>query len=110
MRPHKHINKTEAIHIIEGNGTAVFFDEDGVVNNIVRLGDYLSGLPFYYRLNTSYFHTLVIESDFLVFHEVINGPFRKEDTIFAPWAPDGIDEIAVNKFQAFLARELSRLK
>jgi hypothetical protein len=33
-------------------------------------------------------HTLIVRSEFLVFHETTNGPFNREDTIFPLWAPE----------------------
>ena len=88
IRPHKHLNKSESLHLIEGQADAVFFDDDGRVAEVVSLGDYASGKPFYYRIAEPRFHTLVVRSECLVFHETTNGPFNRQDTIFAPWAPE----------------------
>jgi hypothetical protein len=48
------------------------------------------------------FHTLIIRSDVLVFHETTNGPFDRRDTVFAPWAPQDGDVNAVSTFMADL--------
>lgn len=98
IRPHKHLNKTESFHIIEGSVDVIVFDEEGDIIEIIRMGDYLSGCEFYYRISDPYYHTLLIRSDFLVFHETTNGPFKRSDTIFAPWAPDENDKAARTKF------------
>ena len=105
VRPHKHVNKSESVHIIEGEVEIVFLDDAGAVSDVVRLGDYRSGREFYYRVGDPRFHTLLITSEFLVFHEVTNGPFRREETIFAPWAPEESDAAACGAFQARVARE-----
>ena len=88
VRPHKHIGKSESLHVIEGEADVVFFTEGGSVREVVPIGTATSGRTFYYRLAASWYHTLLVRSEFLVFHEVTNGPFKPEDTLFAPWAPD----------------------
>ena len=107
VRPHKHLNKSESVHIIEGEVDVVFLDEAGEVSDVVRLGDYRSGREFYYRMSSPLYHTLLIASEFLVFHEVTNGPFRREETVFAPWAPEERDPAACGVFQGRLAREVA---
>lgn len=87
VRPHKHVGKSESFHIIEGNLKVVIFDEQGNVWKVINMGDYRLGGMFYYRLSEAYFHTVIPLSDFVVFHEVTNGPFKREDTIYAEWAP-----------------------
>ncbi len=107
VRPHKHLNKSEAVHIIEGEVDVVFLNEAGAVSDVVRMGDYRSGREFYYRVGSPLYHTLLILSEFLVFHEITNGPFRREETIFAPWAPEESDPVACGEFQARVAREVA---
>lgn len=104
VRPHKHLNKSESFHVIEGSVDVIVFDEDGSIIEVIRMGDYLSGRRFYYRMSDPYYHTLLIRSDFLVFHETTNGPFKKSDTILAPWAPDETDSAAVKEFMEHLAQ------
>jgi cupin fold WbuC family metalloprotein len=87
IHPHKHINKVESFHIVEGLVDVVVFDDFGGVIDVVELGDASTGKNFYYRLTDSLFHSLLIYSDFLVVHEVTNGPFVENETILAPFAP-----------------------
>ena len=103
VRPHKHLQKSESVHIIEGEVNVVFFDAAGAVAEVVRMGDYGSGRKFYYRIGGPRYHTLLITSEFLVFHEVTNGPFRREDTVFAPWGPEEADAAACAAFQQRVA-------
>lgn len=44
------------------------------------------------------YHTLLINSPVFVFHEITGGPFRREDTLFAPWAPTEDQPEAVAEF------------
>ena len=92
FRPHKHIQKSESFHIIDGELKVVIFDEDGKVTEVIGMGDYTSKEKFYYRLSESCFHTVIPVSYLVVFHETTNGPFRREDIVFAPWAPADDEE------------------
>jgi len=91
IRPHKHLNKSESLHVVEGDADFVLFNKQGDIAEIISLGQYSSGRKFYYRMSESYYHTLMINSDFFVFHETTKGPFRSADTVFAPWAPEESD-------------------
>ena len=102
VRPHKHVGKTESFHIIEGSVDIILFDEDGQINEIIPMGDYASGRKFFYRLPSSHYHTLMIKSDVLVFHEITNGPFKPEDTVWASWAPNESDLDEVSQYMEMI--------
>jgi hypothetical protein len=72
----------------------VVFDDDGTLTDLIELGDSTTGRAFFYRLAQSKFHALLLKTAFLVVHEVTNGPFVRENTLLAPWAPteDHLDE------------------
>lgn len=106
IRPHKHLQKKESYHVIEGKADIILFDEKGSIQNIIPLGNFASGKDFYYKLNDPIYHTMVIHSEYLVFVEVTNGPFRKDDNIFAPWSPDEKDAQAVNAYLRKLKQDL----
>ncbi len=101
VRPHKHLGKTESFHVIEGAVDVIVFDQVGNLSEVISMGDYMSGREFYYRLSDPLYHTLLIRSDVLVFHETTTGPFVRADTVFAPWAPEEDDHPSRS---AFLAR------
>lgn len=98
--PHKHISKSESFHIIEGELSVFLFDEDGSMIETIKMGETSSDRVFYYRLSSTIYHSILPESEFVVFHEVTNGPFDREDMIIAPWAPaeedDGAKKLFVN--------------
>lgn len=96
VRPHKHIGKSESFHVITGEVDVVLFDDDGKVTDVFPMGPFASGRPFFYRIAEPLFHTLLIRSPYLVFHETTMGPFRRDQTSYAPWAPDGqqLEEVA----------------
>jgi cupin fold WbuC family metalloprotein len=103
VKPHKHANKTESFHIIEGKADIIIFHEDGSIDQVISMGDIYSGLKFFYRLPPFRYHTLLIHSEVLVFHEITNGPFRVEDTIWASWSPEETDVDAVSRYMAKIA-------
>lgn len=106
VRPHKHFNKSESLHILEGSADVVLFDEKGNVTEVIPVGEHLSGQKFFYRMATPRYHTLIIHSDFLVFHETTRGPFQKSDTLFAPWAPE---ESNIEACQAYNRKLIDRI-
>lgn len=102
FQPHKHLNKSESFHMIEGRVTVVFFDDDGTAGERVLLGPPDGERPFYYRLSEARFHTVLVETDTAVFHETTNGPFRPEDTVYADWAP--ADTAPADQIAAFVEK------
>jgi cupin fold WbuC family metalloprotein len=110
VRPHKHHGKCESLHVIEGTAEAVFFNEDGSIRDAISLGDIGSGSAFFYRTAEPVYHTLLITSPVFVFHETTGGPFRREDTIFAPWAPTEDKPEAVGAFTQQVTEALTAFK
>ena len=96
--------------MIEGLVDVVMFDDSGNVQDLIRMGDYASGRVFYYRVASPVFHTLIIRSDVLVFHETTNGPFDRSDTVFAPWAPSDDETESVRTFMADLNHRISLVR
>lgn len=94
VRPHKHLEKTESMAILEGEVDVVLFNENGSIRQVIPMGTPDSGKVFYQRLSDSIYHTLIIRTDFLVFHETTEGPFLRGNTIFPEWAPTEHDEAA----------------
>lgn len=98
IRPHKHFRKPESFHVVEGAAVIIFFSDEGVINEVIRVGDLNSGKPFYFRNDTPRYHTQIITSDFLVFHETTKGPLNQEDTVFAPWAPEESNATGIKSY------------
>jgi cupin fold WbuC family metalloprotein len=87
VRPHRHADKSESFHIIEGELDLVLFDDAGAVIDVIAMGPYQSGKAFFYRLMEPCFHTILVKTPYALFHETTNGPFDAADTEFAEWAP-----------------------
>lgn len=98
VRPHRHINKSESFHVVEGELDVVFFDDTGQVTRRVAMGTVGSDRVFVYRLACNLWHTIVFRTNVVVVHETTNGPFSPEESQIAPWSPDPADREAVAKF------------
>jgi len=98
VRPHKHINRTESILILEGKVDIIIFDNKGIVKDVIKLGNYASGLNCYLRINPSIFHSLIVKSNYVLFLETTTGPFNLKDTVYANWAPAYIDFKGVKEY------------
>ena len=92
IRPHRHTSKTESYHMIFGELDIVLFDDNGMANSLISMGSFTSGKPYVYRINTPVWHSVIIRSEYAGIHEVTNGPFRIEESEFAPWAPEQLEE------------------
>ena len=98
IRPHKHLNKSESLHVIEGSADAIFFDNKGNIIKKQRLGGKSKNTDFYYRISDSVFHTLKIRSKYFIFHESTQGPFIKNKTKYANWSPVENDTLNAKNF------------
>src|SRR5262249_39994375 len=104
IRPHRHRAKTESYHIIFGELDIVLFDENGCPTRVISMGDLASGKTLVYRMNSPVWHSVIIRSEYAAIHEVTNGPFRAEESEFAPWSP-----AEPAKLRAFLTKSVDRL-
>src|SRR6185436_3958485 len=102
VRPHRHHGRAESIHVIEGFADLVLFSEQGKIDRIVRLGPPGAGLTWYVRLPRPIFHTLVLRGEDFIFQETTLGPFQRENTEMAPWAPEDSDASAVAAYKCAL--------
>jgi cupin fold WbuC family metalloprotein len=91
VAPHRHLSKSESFLIIEGQALVLLFSEDGRSVERLPMGSAETTRPFYYRMPARQYHSMAIETEFLVFAESTKGPFRKEDMENAPWAPEPND-------------------
>ncbi len=87
VRPHKHLGKAESMTVLQGVADIIMFTDEGAIFDIIEMGAPGSGKVFYYRLDKPIFHSMLIKTDFLVFYEATEGPFKREMTAFPDWAP-----------------------
>ena len=85
--PHKHIDKSESYHIIEGRMIITIFDDKGTIKDECLLDE---DDTFLFRIGENTFHTTVPKTEYVIFHEVRPGPFPK----------DG-DSILIKQYESF---------
>lgn len=90
VRPHRHF-KDESLHWMAGEADLVLLAEDGSLTEAVRLGGGVGQVRMV-RLRGPVFHTILVRSEYLLFHETTRGPLRVEDTEYASWSPAPGDE------------------
>lgn len=96
--PHKHLGKSESMLVLDGETDYFLFGEEGKIEKKISMGDYRSGKSFFFRLQEPLFHSILIRSNTLTFLEITKGPFRRNDTIEAPWAPKQDNSEEVDRF------------
>ena len=102
-RPHKHLEKGEAFHVIEGRFGIFTFDEGGAIQEacILQSGDIL-------RVGPDMYHAVMPLTDIVIYHENKPGPFLgSKDSIYPDWAPDGGNAAETDAYCAALSRHLS---
>ena len=84
IAPHKSSHGSESYLILEGGLELIFYSDAGEPQEVVRLGEYISGLEFFYRMPSPRFRGIVIIEDTL-FLETKEGPFTPNRVIWAAW-------------------------
>lgn len=102
VRPHRHLGRAESFQVIEGAATVIFFDDAGDITDARQLTAPGSDGSFYYRIPENTYHTLIVDSEWLVFHECTEGPFDPALCTFPDWAPDGRNINAVKHYISIL--------
>jgi cupin fold WbuC family metalloprotein len=98
VRAHKHLKKPESFHIISGEVDVFVLSEEGQISKKIEMGDFSSGKPFYYRIESEVIHAMIIKSDILIFQETTTGPFDPDESKFPNWAPEEADKNQVELF------------
>ena len=108
VRPHMHVEKSESILILDGDLDYIIFDERGNIKERLEMGAYNSGKHFFQRTGPEIIHTLLIHSEWLVFLELIEGPFVKTETKYAEWSPPESDHDSAADFVRALKRKITK--
>ena len=90
--PHRHINKSESYHIIEGELKIIFFDDNGTKIDSVILSSRRHQYPHLCRISNISWHTVIPLEEYVILHEVTNGPFKKNETEYADWRMDRVSK------------------
>lgn len=92
--PHRHVGKSESMHVMRGRVVVVFFDDEGTPTRRVTLGrnplqtKWGPSTPSVFRMAAPLWHTVIPLDDVVVVHETTNGPFIAGNNMeIPPWAP-----------------------
>jgi len=108
--PHRHLDRSESFHMMEGSVDVVFFDDAGKVSRRVRLSADLPKTSRFYRLNSAMWHTVILVSAHAVLHETTAGPFNSTQSELPPWAPSAADPAGIAAFLERVLREVESLQ
>lgn len=97
--PHRHLEKTETMLVLEGRADAILFDEDGAITRVLPMGPQQSGRVFFYRMPERVFHSLIIYDEWLIFTESTTGPFSADASQTASWAPGTHDLVRGQEYK-----------
>ena len=101
--PHRHQEREETFHIIEGELGVFIFSEEGEI--VVKCRMSAEG-NLIYGIGENLYHAYIPISEMVVFREFKSGPFTSENNFFAPWGPDKDDKEAMQCFVTDLLRLL----
>ncbi len=111
VQPHRHIDRSETLTVLEGFADAILFDSNGAITTAIAMSPATAGGNFFYYMPQGVFHTLIFRSEWLVFLETTAGPFDRANNEAAPWAPSETDLAAgyayLSKLEFTAAREVA---
>lgn len=79
---HKHLHSDEILNVFSGSAILNFYKNNGVISKTIKLSQEKC---FAVTIPKDIFHSLIIESDWFLFQEIIMGPFTPKNTEFANW-------------------------
>jgi len=82
VRPHKHAQRDEIVHVLKGNIDVLLFDESGKTTRTIPMSPLSEGGTFFAHIPAHAYHTFIIRSHVAVFHESTLGPFNPDDCVF----------------------------
>ncbi|KZN47189.1 WbuC family cupin fold metalloprotein [Pseudoalteromonas luteoviolacea] len=105
--PHKHpVGKSESIHLINGSLATFIFDDNGAVQQVIKLG---KGQDLMQRIEGGIWHLPICMSDYVVYHETLVGPYNKEaDVILPKWSSANTDLTALEHLYSKLKKSLEK--
>jgi len=89
---HRHRDKAESYHILDGDLAILIFDDHGKVVQRELLSSSAQDAGKAARISPMLWHAVIALSPVVVFHETTSGPFRAGQSETAPFCPEGIPE------------------
>lgn len=76
-KPHKHLEREETLHMMEGEMVSFIFDEEG---NLIEKTFINEENPIY-RTSRNQYHVWLPITNRVIYREIKNGPFKQEDNV-----------------------------
>jgi cupin fold WbuC family metalloprotein len=89
---HRHRDKAESYHILEGSLGIAIFEDEGRVRSRSLLSTTIAGAGTVLRISPMLWHAVLPLSPVVIFHEVTAGPFRAGQSEFAAFCPENIEQ------------------
>lgn len=109
VRPNKHIGKDESVFVIDGEADFLFFDDAGVITQVVEMGDVGTGKAYFCRVPQGVYHTIIMRSPEIMLFEATPGPFNPAETLYADWGPLESDAAAVAAYRRWMDEAMKRV-
>ncbi len=106
-RPHKHNNKGDTFHVIQGILAYFIFDDLGLIKNCGKLKK-----NELFRTEINEYHAILPITNKVIYHENKKGPFLKvRDSIFLKQSPKiNDDTMIINNYKKLLISKLNASK
>ena len=79
---HKHLHSDEILNVFSGSAIINFYKDNGMIFKTVKLSQ---NNCLTVTIPKDIFHSVKIKSNWFLFQEVINGPFKPKNTKLASW-------------------------
>ncbi len=86
-RPHRHLDKSISILVLEGALLIPLFNDEGQVVERIELSEMGGDKPFLTRLSGVEWYSCIPLTDPVVIFESMEGPFEKDGDFYPQWAP-----------------------
>ena len=102
--PHRHNDKGESFHIMEGRmGVFTFSDNGSIIDSCILSYDDIR----VYKVKPNAFHAVLPITNYVIYHETKPGPFLGEmDSIYPDWAPKVNNQNEINTYINTLKKEI----
>ena len=99
VQPHCHPkDRIESYSILSGILDVIFFDDRGNVTEKLTLSSESEGDKIV-RIGAGHWHMPIARSEWVIYHEILQGPFDKDEIIkYSAWSPGQNDKVEIEKF------------
>jgi cupin fold WbuC family metalloprotein len=94
FRPHRHLQRLQSFHVLEGAFSLVILDNDGKIVRVLDIAADESRGALITRIPAGHWYSFVFRTEWLVIQEIAPGPMLPHEREYAPFAPPEGDATA----------------